>query len=552
MHPDHLTAPAGDLEPRLDRDPTSERTLPTRPRTGAVLLGRYRVERTLGQGGMGLVLAARHLELGELFAIKLMLASTVDNPDGVERFLREARATARLKGEHVARVFDVGRLEDGTPYMVMEYLEGGDLRKLVQMRGPLPVEEAVLYVLQACDAIAEAHALGIIHRDLKPSNLLLIRRPNGSPCVKVIDFGISKMMTPGAAELTSTGAMLGSPQYMPPEQILHFNRADARSDVWALGVVLYQLVTGRLPFDSPGSTLSEQPALPSAHRPDLPAWIDAVAVRCLEKTTERRFQSIDDLAAALRAQSVAAVAAAPHALALADTVRKPPQALPPAEDRASTPAEDRASTPAESDASTLAEGRASTLTESGASTLAEGRVSTPDEGGVSSTVSGSNSDPAGSSHPAPHPARRRSRASALLALVVALALVGLWIARGSWRSDAASAQPGEPEARAPGAAALLPEPAAVVSPAPPAPAPEPRAPGASPAAADPRVAPLPPAQPTSSVSAARSSTPKARAGRPAPALPAAQPARPTEAAAPAPPAAPAPSPPATPQREGVY
>jgi len=538
MPPDHHTAPAGDLEPKLDRDHPSERTVtvPARPRTGAVLLGRYRVERTLGQGGMGVVLAVRHLELDELFAIKLMLASTADNPDGVERFLREARAAARLKGEHVARVFDVGRLEDGTPYMVMEHLEGGDLKKLVLRRGPLPVEEAVLYVLQACDAIAEAHAQGIIHRDLKPSNLLLIRRPNGGPCVKVIDFGISKMMAASdAAELTSSGAMMGSPQYMPPEQILHSKRADARSDVWALGLVLYHLVTGRVPFNSPGDALSEQPAPPSAHRPDLPAWIDAVVARCLKKPPEQRFQSIDDLAAALRSQSDTF-----DAPALADTVPNQPRARPPAEGVVSSPAEGGVSSTAKGVVSSPAEG--------GGNSTAKGVVSSTAEGGGSSPVSGSNLDldPAGSSPPAPHPARERSRAGALLALVAALALAGLWIARGSWRSDAAPAQPGEPGARAPGAAALLPEPAASVLPAPPAPAPEPPAPLASPAAADPRVAPEPPAQPTSAASAARAPAPKARAGRPAPA----QPARPTEAAAPAQPAAPAPA--ATPRREGVY
>jgi serine/threonine-protein kinase len=214
-----------------------------RAQIGRVLLGKYRIEHVLGHGGMGMVLGARHLELGELFALKLLLPHALADEDLKHRFAREARAAARLKGEHAARVHDIGRLEDGAPYMVMEYLEGTDLRALLRARGPLPAAEAVDYMLQACHAIREAHALGIVHRDLKPANLFLARRPDGSACMKVLDFGISKELGSVAGDLTKTGELLGSPLYMSPEQMVRRRDVDGRSDVWALGVVLYELTT---------------------------------------------------------------------------------------------------------------------------------------------------------------------------------------------------------------------------------------------------------------------------------------------------------------------
>ena len=278
----------------------------TSVKPGDVLLGKYRVERLLGKGGMGLVVAARHLELGELFAIKLLLPTALAQAEVVERFVREARSSARLRGEHVARVHDVGRLPDGAPYMVMEYLEGKDLRALVRKGGPLPVEDAITFVLQACEAIAEAHAAGIVHRDLKPANLFLSRRPDGSPSVKVLDFGISKQTGVEEVELTSTGAMLGSPMYMSPEQIARAKSADARADIWAMGVVLYEILTGRGPFKADSVLelaaliLQTEPPRPLELRPDLPPAVEAVILRCLRKRPEERFQTIGELAAALR------------------------------------------------------------------------------------------------------------------------------------------------------------------------------------------------------------------------------------------------------------
>lgn len=274
---------------------------------GTIILEKYRVERMLGRGGMGIVLAARHVHLDELFAVKTMLPEGLQSSEAVERFLREARASARLKGEHVVRVHDVGNLENGTPYMLMEYLEGEDLGALVERKGALPVEEAVGYVHQACEAVIEAHGLGIVHRDLKPSNLFLTRRPNGSPCIKVLDFGISKEIDPEkkGMKLTKTGQFLGSPMYMSPEQMTDVKNTDVRSDIWSLGVILYELTTGQAPFLAETvpsvvtKVLLSHPPAPGKVRPDLPAALDTVIMRCLEKQPERRYPSVLELLAAL-------------------------------------------------------------------------------------------------------------------------------------------------------------------------------------------------------------------------------------------------------------
>ncbi|MBK9263811.1 MAG: serine/threonine protein kinase [Polyangiaceae bacterium] len=275
---------------------------------GDVLLGKYRVERVLGQGGMGMVVAARHQQLGELFAIKVMLPEVLEHPEALERFLREARASARLRGEHVARVHDVGTLESGAPYMVLEYLEGTDLDNVISSRGALGIGEAASYVYQACEALLEAHALGIVHRDLKPPNLFMIRRPNGTPCIKVLDFGISKELGGDAInpKLTKTGTIMGSPLYMSPEQMLDAKDADTRSDIWSLGVILYELATGKLPFIAENMTeivakvLSTQPLPPSQVCPGMSPAFDVLVGRCLDKNRDTRFQTVQEFMAALR------------------------------------------------------------------------------------------------------------------------------------------------------------------------------------------------------------------------------------------------------------
>src|SRR3954470_13666053 len=208
---------------------------------GEILAGKYRVERVLGVGGMGVVVAATHLQLDERVAIKFLVPDALSSDEAVARFAREARAAVKIKSEHVARVIDVGTLDNGAPYMVMEYLEGGDLSRVLQAQGPLPVEDAVEYVLQACEAIAHAHVLGIVHRDLKPANLFLTKRNDGSQSVKVLDFGISKVLSGNSgasssdAAMTRTRAVMGSPLYMSPEQMTSTRDVDGRTDIWALG-----------------------------------------------------------------------------------------------------------------------------------------------------------------------------------------------------------------------------------------------------------------------------------------------------------------------------
>lgn len=274
---------------------------------GAVLAGKYRVDRVLGYGGMGVVVAAHHLQLDSRVAIKFLLPETLSNTEAVTRFAREARAAVRIHSEHVAKVTDVGTLENGAPYMVMEYLDGTDLAGWLHKSGFLAVDQAMDFVLQASEAIAEAHSLGIVHRDLKPANLFVIRRPDGAMSVKVLDFGISKMPGTSAAssDMTRTSAVMGSPLYMSPEQLHSAKDADTRSDIWSLGVILYELLTAELPFvaDSlPGlvaQILSTSPTAVKEKRPDVPPGLDDVIRRCLEKDRAKRFQTIGEFAAAL-------------------------------------------------------------------------------------------------------------------------------------------------------------------------------------------------------------------------------------------------------------
>lgn len=222
---------------------------------GDILADKYRVEAVLGRGGMGVVVAAQHLQLGQRVAIKFLLVEPAKNSDAVERFLREARAAVRIQSEHVARVIDVGTLASGAPYMVMEFLVGCDLAELIRTEGAQPISKVADLVLQAGEAIAEAHSKGIIHRDLKPANLFLTERPDGTSLVKVLDFGISKSTTAdelGApqASMTATATVMGSPLYMSPEQMRSTKNVDARTDIWSLGVIVFELLTGRPVYEA--------------------------------------------------------------------------------------------------------------------------------------------------------------------------------------------------------------------------------------------------------------------------------------------------------------
>ncbi len=270
---------------------------------GDILADKYRVDGVLGIGGMGVVVSATHVHLGQRVAVKFLLPEAMVHPQALERFGREARAAVRLKSDHAARVLDVGSLADGAPYMVMEYLDGCDLGTLAQDKGALAVSDAVEYVMQACDAIAEAHSLGIVHRDLKPRNLFLTRKLSGAPCIKVLDFGISKVTTIGGDHsLTKTSDVMGSPNYMAPEQIRSSRDVDERTDIWALGVILYELISGRVPFLADtvpalcAMVLEKAPTPLEELRPDCPPELRHVIARCLMKDPTMRFQSVAELA----------------------------------------------------------------------------------------------------------------------------------------------------------------------------------------------------------------------------------------------------------------
>jgi len=277
------------------------------PKEGDILAGKYRIDRVLGQGGMGVVVAAHHTTLRQKVAVKFLLPAAAQRGESTERFLREARAAVSIQSEHVARVTDVGTLDSGSPYMVMEFLTGSDLGQVLEERGPLPIDEAIDYLLQACEAIAEAHSLGLIHRDLKPANLFLTERADGSALVKVLDFGLSKATKPDAldASLTAAHVVMGSPYYMSPEQIRSFKGIDARTDIWSLGVILYQLLGGVRPFEAESLgalflVIGGDPVPPLRDvRPDVPEALEAAILKCLEKDASKRMQSVAELAKAL-------------------------------------------------------------------------------------------------------------------------------------------------------------------------------------------------------------------------------------------------------------
>lgn len=289
----------------------SDSALPLQIHAGDMFAGKYRVERVLGRGGMSVVVAAWHPGLGQKVALKLLATPAEIAPEAVTRFFREARAAASLRSEYSARVVDVDVDDMGRHYIVMEHLEGLDLGDLYRQADALPVETCVGYVLHACEAIAEAHALGIIHRDLKPENLFLTHRVDGTPLIKVLDFGVSKLLNPtsvhGGDSGTSTANMvLGTPNYMSPDQIRTPGSIDGRSDVWSLGVILFELLTRRVPFEGDtvpdvlAAVLTSEPPAPSALRAAVPWELSAIVLRCLEKDVDQRWASVGLLAQALR------------------------------------------------------------------------------------------------------------------------------------------------------------------------------------------------------------------------------------------------------------
>ncbi|HEU5073958.1 MAG TPA: protein kinase [Polyangiaceae bacterium] len=270
---------------------------------GNILAGKYRVERTIGAGGMGVVVEATDTRLERRVAIKFLLPDYAEHGEAASRFMREARAAVKIKSDHTARVIDVGTMENGSPYMVMEYLEGADVAQILERDGVLSVEDAALYIIQACEAVAEAHSHGIVHRDLKPANLFLAQQPDGSLRIKVLDFGISKVAdTQLEHSLTRTSSMMGSPLYMSPEQMRSTRSVDLRTDIWALGVIFYEMVTGSLPFiansvpELSAKVLLEAHEPLSSRRPDLPLALERVVTRALCKNASERYPSIAEFA----------------------------------------------------------------------------------------------------------------------------------------------------------------------------------------------------------------------------------------------------------------
>jgi len=322
LRPPTVVLPRGPAKAASGREPSEL--------VGEMLLDRYRVERLIGEGGMAIVYAGTHTAIDRTVAIKVLRRRYADEPDTVQRFLREARASSVVRHEHVVEVTDFGTTDDGLVFMVMEYLEGDTLAEVLQREGRMPWPRVHGIALQICEALQAAHEAGVVHRDITLRNCLRIRRRSNREYIKILDFGIAKLlapMQPGVApadprRLTSDMDVFGTPEFMSPEQAKRSIDADPRSDIYATGVLLYALLTGRLPFEAGSAAevmarhIYDEVPPPSRHEPTLPAGVEAVVLRALQKDPNRRFQSMAELGAAIQAipRDAAGEPAAPAAV----------------------------------------------------------------------------------------------------------------------------------------------------------------------------------------------------------------------------------------------
>ena len=430
------------------------------PSVGDVIAGKYQIVRVLGEGGMGIVYEATHLRLRQRVAVKMLLPSMSDHTITVTRFEREARSAGQLRNRHVARVMDVDQMPDGLPYMVMEFLEGHDLQLELERRGQLPHEEVVDYVLQACAGMMEAHALGIIHRDLKPSNLFLANDADAR-VVKVLDFGISKVQSEGDAKLTAAESVMGTAMYMSPEQVRSSGTVDVRSDVWSLGVILFELLTGRPPWV--GTPTQVAAAIVSEDPPELrslctaPPELVGIVLRALQRNPEARFGSVKELALAL---APLAPPAGPGRI-IADTISGQSGGFP------------RGSLRPQSQHGEGAHGAAPTIVQ--ASAVSEARMGAPRDGGTAP----------GWAQPSSTKSRGRTMLVAIaIAFVAALAVLGggmeLFLRQRAEARATASAHPSAPSALPASSAAASTATANPIDPAPPPIDPPPPTTGGSP------------------------------------------------------------------------
>jgi serine/threonine-protein kinase len=291
-----VTAPKPEEESRFD------------PLVGAVLADRYQIVRRIGEGGMGAVYEAKHTVIGKRVAVKVLLEKFLAKSDFVARLLQEARLASSIGHEHIVDVTDFGTTSDGRSFVVMEFLDGESLAELAMREAPLPIERSLGIARQVASALGAAHAKGIYHRDVKPENIYLVRRGDAD-FVKVVDFGISKAVKPGGDEggegyrLTHTGLLLGTPLYMSPEQARGEEDLDHRVDIWALGVLMYECLTGEVPFRASNylgiisQVLTHKPTPPSKLRPELGISdaVEAVVMRAMEKDRALRYRTMADL-----------------------------------------------------------------------------------------------------------------------------------------------------------------------------------------------------------------------------------------------------------------